>query len=782
QVADCTLDEYVFFGSRLLGDRVSAVRPGPDSRRVTTDTLVVTIDPRRAVWSVEDRKGPAALRGVRPVLHLRGLPVDLSRYSVRYEEKAAAGHTLGDFRRITLTCSRPRELQVTYTLLVGTRTRDVVARVDFRNDTGRELVVQRGAPMVAADVTLGGRPGAWQVIADGHSNANPYQSVAVKEGRALQGWWYVAAKNLNTGASVVLGNLTNNKGLGRFLMPAPLPAKSGAGGQGTAGSIALVASSDYENIVMPPGAAITGEWTLLSFGDRGIDCLEHFGGLIARANGIDLMRDHPIKPYEASYVSIFNGWNSWGSSVIKGFPYGHDKSKYDLAFKDPEWRKECQRRLKALGLAHYGYAPLGPVRVYGLPTPLVRRYGRPDYWFKEAMTIARDHPEYYVQGRIDFSNPAVLAYERHRAEKAIGKLPRGALARYGWDFTSGWRKLDGQHDPFMTSAETYRAATGLWRQVAQEHGVRAYALVWMNLPGINYDRQDVVHIGADSDQGYYGRGLTFTQGLTRQISGRFFYNGRVWWNSPDSFHVYAGGLYSYRQAKVHASFCSIAGNLVHLGEPLADEDMPLDRLEILKRVAPTTPDVAEAVDLFEHSPARLWNMPVRRSFGQWNVVGLFNVDYGHTGEAITQEIRFADLGLDPAAEYLVYEFWSRKFLGSFKGGFTRTLQAPDCEVYSIVRRQDHPVLLSTNRHVRQMAYDVLALNWDAPTATLSGTSLVVGGDPYELRVWVPQGWALDAAQAQGLQVTTTRQGRLLRLQFTAEKDGAVKWQVRFSKG
>ena len=64
----------------------------------------------------------------------------------------------------------------------------------------------------------------------------------------------------------------------------------------------------------------------------------------------------------------------------------------------------------------------------------------------------------------------------------------------------------------------------------------------MNIVGFNYARVDSLRIGADSDQGYYGRVCTFTQGLTRQASGRYFYNGKVWWNNADSFHVYVGGL------------------------------------------------------------------------------------------------------------------------------------------------------------------------------------------------------------------------------------------------
>jgi len=176
----------------------------------------------------------------------------------------------------------------------------------------------------------------------------------------------------------------------------------------------------------------------------------------------------------------------------------------------------------------------------------------------------------------------------------------------------------------------------------------------------------------------------------------------------------------------------------------------------------------------------LWDMAVKRAFGEWHVVGLFNVDYDGAGRAITEEIRFEDLDLSPEREYLVYEFWSRRFLGVKTGGFTRTLSAPDCEVYSIVEKQAHPVLLSTSRHVRQMAYDVLDLVWDDATRTLSGISKVVQDDPYELRVFVPEGYVFDEAEAGDLTVEAKMDGPVLLVDFAAPASRDVAWQVRLA--
>ncbi|MCX7015628.1 MAG: hypothetical protein NTW86_24260 [Candidatus Sumerlaeota bacterium] len=746
-----------------------------NARIIETKRLRVAIAPEIATWSVQCRDTDGRSTGtvhsvhpvhsvhsVHPAFAIRDTPIDPRQYKVEYAERRIPDHKLGAVVEAALHYRKANAVEFDYRLLISEERPEVVAQLSFVNNTGAPLVVDGAATMAVPRATLGGNAGQWVALVDGKANNDPPRLLPVPDASDFGGWWFLALKNRETGRSLLLGNLTNNKGLGRFLL-----APDGAD------SMRLAACSDYESIVMPAGARIEGEQVVLHFGRKGTDTLERFGDLIARTYGVDLAKQHPINPDDPSLAWLFGALNSYGAGVVKGFEYHFDRAKYEKPYMDPDWKSASWKRLLELGLGPYGYQAQGKTRFAQRPsTPLARHYGQPDFWFKEAQQIAQEHPDWYIGGRIDFSDPAVAEFERRRAEDAL--RDPAPLMRYNWDFTNAWRRLPGQRDPFMTSADTYRAALGPWCEAARNRRGVAYGMVWMNVVGLNYGLCDVIHIGHDSDQGYYGEGCTFTQGLTRQISGRYFYNGRVWWNNPDSFHVYVGGLYSRNQGKVHASFCSLAGNMVHLAEPFGDEEIPEDRLEIIRRVAPTTQDVSKAVDVFEHSPARLWNMPIRRAFGQWNIAGLFNVDFAQDGQPITQTIRFADLDLSPDKEYLVYEFWSRRFLGALKGEFTRTLQAPDCEIYSIVEKPDHPTLISTSRHVRQMAYEIRDLQWDASTRALRGASKVVGGDPYQLRVFVPRGYTWTAAEAEGLDVKTSVNGPLLEANFAAPESRDVR--------
>jgi hypothetical protein len=140
-----------------------------------------------------------------------------------------------------------------------------------------------------------------------------------------------------------------------------------------------------------------------------------------------------------------------------------------------------------------------------------------------------------------------------------------------------------------------------------------------------------------------------------------------------------------------------------------------------------------------------------------------------------------DLRLDPNKEYIVYEFWSRKLIGTFKGSFTTPPVDPyDVGIYSIVEKQDRPVLISTSRHVRQMAFDIKALSYDGGQRMLRGTSRAVAGDPYQLRIYVPGGFAAKRVElSEGLTGAMKMQGNLLTVDYTAAAGKDVEWKVYF---
>jgi hypothetical protein len=269
------------------------------------------------------------------------------------------------------------------------------------------------------------------------------------------------------------------------------------------------------------------------------------------------------------------------------------------------------------------------------------------------------------------------------------------------------------------------------------------------------------------------------------VSHRYFYNGRVWWNSPDHFHVYALGEYTPGMGRTHASFCGFAANLLYLGEPFAltverEGSFPADRVEIAKKVALAGMDTSRPLDYFETSHPAIWHMPIQRAFGSWDLLALFSY---YEGEPRTFRVALDRLGLDPNGDYLVYEFWSNRFVGTVRGTLEETIAGADCGIYSIVPKRDHPQLISTSHHIRHMANDILDLEWLPNTSVLRGRSEVVAGEPYELRVHTPEPFVFDGAvltDAEGdPHVMREDTGPIVRIQFTPRATGSVEWQLTF---
>jgi hypothetical protein len=362
------------------------------------------------------------------------------------------------------------------------------------------------------------------------------------------------------------------------------------------------------------------------------------------------------------------------------------------------------------------------------------------------------------------------------------------------DFADWWDKWPGQFDPYMSALETYHAAGAPWREAIDEKAPRMVIRSNMNAVDHSYGIVDICRTSEDADGGYeLGEGYKHL--LTESLLGtaiRFFYGGRVFWNDGDGFHIYkfnpnlgSNGRFSYGQGKISANFHGMSANALFVSEAF-DEEYPQDRIELLKRISPPTMDISYPVDLFVRKPAQIWNMPIERAFGKWSILAVFN--YSSRMAASQNPPQFStsldagkDLRLDPNKEYIAYEFWSQTLLGTFQGTFvTRPLNPYDCDIYSLVEKQDHPLLISTSRHIRQMAFDIKDMAYEGQRRVLRGVSRAVAGDPYQLRIYVPEGFSAQRVElSDGLAATLRTNGPLLTVDFKAPTGKDVEWNVFF---
>jgi len=737
--------------------------------RVETTNLLVFVDAANCRWSAEVKGTPMQLNNV----HF--LPGDdSSGWTVASSVNPNDINAFGSFVTVTLRGTKPGQLDFVYQISASQTGNDILVSLGRANNTGLEVDIGDMDYFVSGDARLGGSADRWITLGTQSRNRDYYDLWSVIN--LITPKTYAVnhvIRDRDTGNSLLLGHVTTLKGASRF--------EVASGWQGKVPDRMQIRGYCSYKVTMPPGRSFPGEKLLIDFNQDALRAMEHQADLIAIASDIRLKQRRPInlddRELVANNYSRFHGWMSGGKT------------------------SDAKQFFKTNGLMDFywglgGPGPQGSFGFYGMGGGTQGRPARVNYPAECYLPI---HTVRYDGERvIDFSNPLTVQLERERIAKWITGQETNT-GRAEMDFADWWDKWPGQFDPYMSALETYHAGGLPWREAIDQKAPRMVIRSNMQPVDHSYGIVDICRISEDADHGYETGDSTlaqtdateqtkFTGLLTEAVMGaanRFFYNGRVFWNDCDGFHVYKynapdGRDFTYQQAKVDACFHAIAGNTLFISEAF-NAPYPADRIELLKRISPPTMDVAYPVDLFVQKPARIWNMPVERPFGKWSVLAVFNFT-GKTNHQLTATLDAAkDLRLDPDKEYIAYEFWSKQLIGTFKGVFvTRPLNPCDCDIYSIVEKQDHPVLVSTSRHVRQMAFDIKDLDYDSQPRVLSGISRAVGGDPYQLRIYVPDGFTAKRVElSDGIAAATKTDGHLLTVDFTAPTGKDVDWQVFF---
>jgi hypothetical protein len=194
----------------------------------------------------------------------------------------------------------------------------------------------------------------------------------------------------------------------------------------------------------------------------------------------------------------------------------------------------------------------------------------------------------------------------------------------------------------------------------------------------------------------------------------------------------------------------------------------LDRVDI--EVSGSGPRVFDAT---QDPKVHFYLLEVNKDFESWLLLGRTGGD--------ADSIAFADLGLDPDEEYFVFDFWSKRLLGSFKKSFSPGQIDPRfrCQLFCIRKRLDRPQLIATNRHITCGGYDLESVEWKENA--LSGRSRLVGKDTYTLYVALPEKYAQPRVscgpEAQVLK--TEKKGAVLFVNLRAEKNTMVSWNLQF---
>ena len=192
---------------------------------------------------------------------------------------------------------------------------------------------------------------------------------------------------------------------------------------------------------------------------------------------------------------------------------------------------------------------------------------------------------------------------------------------------------------------------------------------------------------------------------------QIFVNNIVFFTDPDTLMV--GDYLGIEQARLATTVVALPGQMMFSGDKLAE--LKPERMRLLQQALPVC-DV-RPMDLFPvFDMLPVWALHVRRPFAEWQVVALFNWDEKEAELGFT----FDELGLDAAADYAIYEFWTGTYQGVRKARFDMPVPGHGVRLLAVHRAQAVPQFLSSDRHVTQGGVELTGLAWDGARNVLTG--------------------------------------------------------------
>jgi hypothetical protein len=560
-------------------------------------------------------------------------------------------------------------------------------------------------------------------------------------------------------------------------------------GRGLDLSVRMDLHAGGEGLIIPPAAVYDPGAMLLGLSRGSVhESLEKYARDIARHNRLpevgpspagwvdwyfsfaktteeDVLRNldflaRELKGFGLEYVQIDSGWQLGVETsppphnVIAGGPWT-ENSKF------------------ARGMKWFA----GEIRARGLKPGI---WVRP-FQFIDGAPERTSHPEWFnSRGQMDLTHPEVRALVRELFVKLVDewgfeyiKYDFVAFDHFGEFGPKAYDDVAAIPSPMDRSRTSIQAYREILSDIRSAVGTRAKILACNSVMPATLGSADAFRIG--DDVGDWER--TFRYGVS-SVGPRYFTNGVFWANDPDCLLVREP--FTLRQAQMWGSLIALSGGVVFISENLAT--LPPDRLDVIKKCLPAYANTGEGyrsgrpVDLFERVPAAIWHLPVRRGFASWDVVGLFN----WKDEPASLSVEPAAIGIPAGDRLLAYDFWNAEFLGEVRDTLTLEIPPLSCRVIALHRATGRPQLLSTSRHVSQGGVEILSLAWDGAGGVLSGSVRAVAGNPYDIVVFIPDGFSLVGLE--GVQRPEQETGRVQKWRVSSETTAPVGWQARFTGG
>ncbi|HOW68085.1 MAG TPA: alpha-galactosidase [Candidatus Paceibacterota bacterium] len=694
---------------------------------------------------VRRQGGQALLSGAYVRVHtIEGVRTTIDSAYSHAVETTSLRDKLGEGRQLVVRSSdAKRQLDIDLRITLYDGQPMVVFEATCRNVSTQPIILGSLEPVCAVREQDGGLhwPDTAKILTNGPMYYDPgvVADFSLPDPKMWRSWWNIGVFSGYQREGLVCGYLDNQVALGQVAMR-----------REDHHVISLMAESVFaKGFELHPGGSIRSGRFLLNMAPTPYQALEDYAGTMGRL-------------HEARVYSVINGWCSWF--------YTYEHVTEEEVLRNAEF---AARVLRPLGLEYiqvdegyqrwHGDWEGNPRFPHGMKwlADRIRGLGlKPGLWIapyviSEPTAVFQEHPGWLLHhpdGRLKRVGP----WPSEDSDWARNENPK----RYGLDIThpdaAAWLsnlfdtvgrqwgyemvKIDfvdwsllaahRYHDPTVTRAAAYRRGFEIMRRSLgtachlQDCG-----------PGpVSVGLSDSMRIELDQNYGYRQR--AWQQYFLRSTSSasaaakRYYFHKRTWINDAD--HACLAHL-TLSQAQAAVSLLALSGGNLISGDRLPELDPT--RLEILKKILPAWGEAARPVDLFDTDQPTVFALPIRRPFGEWTVIGVFNPS---ETDLVTHRLPLDRLRLDPRKTWVAYDFWNEGFHGEVTREMRLTVLPASVTLLALREKRGVPQVIGTDRHVLQGVHELEHVTWDQETRRLSGVSLGPMGSAHNLAVYVPE--------------------------------------------
>lgn len=614
----------------------------------------------------------------------------------------------------------------------------------------------------------------------------PEDSAIINDPLTVQSWWNIALFTGDHSPSLVMGYLQNKNGLGR------LQVKKEDNQQ-----LSFIGESVLcKGFLLKSGQEISSDKFVIVAGNSPYKALETYATLMqVESNGKN---------------GIINGWCNWfytmnnfnedeilenarfASETLK--PYGLEYIQIDEGFqiahgnwngnkKFPHGLKWFCDSIKRLGLkpgiwvSPFVISENTDVFTHHKDWVIKDEAGIPARigpWPSDTTAWYRDEtPKRYC---LDITNADAFKWYKNLIDTIINIW---GFQMIKIDFVA-WTVFSANrfYNPSFTPAQVYRLAMKTIRDIGGDKiqildcGPGNVSSGYINSMRIEYDQ----NYGTDADAWrQYFIGNSCSAGAAGK---RYYFNNKVWINDID--HVCLDIL-SNSNARAVATLIGLSGGNTMSGDKLYN--LSVEKIEMLKKIFPSTPEQAMPVKLFDHDPQSIFICHIERPFSKWDVLAIFNPDQKNT---LTYHVDLASLKLDQSKSYLWFDFWNEKFFGELSNDSVLLVNPGDILLCSIHEKSMQPQVISTNRHIKQGAVELLNTQYDSTINSLKATSFCPKGSSHSVYIYVPENFYWIPANgtiyedSDTMHVRSVNQ-RILRIDLDFKNSDTLNWHLSFRK-